>query len=100
MLSKMVRYRNLKFLLLTWKILKLYLDETHGLDVRSPKETIKEVFLIELVEESEYELLLDMLRDRNRLSHEYKEEYFQEISNRLVAYRDLLVAILSRIDVA
>ncbi len=84
---------------LTWKILKLYLDQSHGLDVRSPKETIKEVFLIQLVDESEYELLLDMLKDRNRLSHEYKQEYFEEIIQRLASYRDLLLGILSKIEV-
>ena len=85
---------------LTWKILKLYLDEIHGLDVRSPKETIKEVFLVELVNETEYEFLLDMLRDRNRLSHEYKEEYFEEIIQRLNKYRELLVELLQKIDPA
>jgi nucleotidyltransferase substrate binding protein (TIGR01987 family) len=83
---------------LTWKMLKLYLDDSHGLNVRSPKETIKEVFLIELVNEAEYELLLDMLKDRNRLSHEYKHEYFEEIIQRLAIYRDILVMILSKID--
>ena len=84
---------------LTWKILKLYLDEFHGLDVRSPKETMKEVFLLELVNDAEYELLLDMLRDRNRLSHEYRQEYFKEIILRLAGYRDLLLGILSKIEV-
>jgi nucleotidyltransferase substrate binding protein (TIGR01987 family) len=84
---------------LTWKILKLYLDEFHGLDARSPKETMKEVFLLELVNDAEYELLLDMLRDRNRLSHEYRQEYFEEIIMRLASYRDLLLGILSKIEV-
>jgi uncharacterized protein YutE (UPF0331/DUF86 family) len=51
-----------------------------------------------LINEAEYELLLDMLNDRNRLSHEYRKEYFEEIIQRLIKYRDLLVEILSRID--
>ena len=84
---------------LTWKVLKFYLDQFHGIDAKSPKETIKEVYLIELINEAEYELLLDMLKDRNRLSHEYKQEYFEEIIQRLAGYRDLLLAVLSRIDV-
>ena len=83
---------------LTWKVLKFYLDQFHGIDAKSPKETIKEVYLIELINEAEYELLLDMLKDRNRLCHEYRKEYFEEIIQRLIIYRDLLVEILSRID--
>ena len=83
---------------LTWKILKIYLDQFHGIDAKSPKETIKEVYLIELINEAEYELLLDMLNDRNRLSHEYKEEYFEEIIQRLIKYRDLLLEILPKIE--
>ena len=83
---------------LTWKVLKFYLDQFHGIDTKSPKETIKEVYLIELINEAEYELLLDMLKDRNRLSHEYRKEYFEEIIQRLIKYRDLLLEILPRID--
>ncbi|MCK4755232.1 MAG: HI0074 family nucleotidyltransferase substrate-binding subunit [Calditrichia bacterium] len=83
---------------LTWKVLKFYLDQFHGIDTKSPKETIKEVYLIELINEAEYELLLDMLKDRNRLSHEYRKEYFEEIIQRLTKYRDLLLEILKRID--
>jgi nucleotidyltransferase substrate binding protein (TIGR01987 family) len=83
---------------LSWKILKIYLNDFHGLDVISPKETIKEVYLVELVDDAEYELLLDMLNDRNRLSHEYKEEYFEQILQRLSRYRDLLAEILARLE--
>jgi hypothetical protein len=32
------------------------------------------------------------------LSHEYRKEYFEEIIQRLIKYRDLLLEILSRID--
>jgi nucleotidyltransferase substrate binding protein (TIGR01987 family) len=83
---------------LTWKVLKLCLEQFHGIDAKSPKETIKEVYLIELINEEEYELLLDMLGDRNRLSHEYREEYFEEISQRLKIYGELLINLLKIID--
>ena len=39
-----------------------------------------------IISEDEYELLLEMLDDRNRLSHIYKEEFFNEIHSKLSNY--------------
>jgi len=66
---------------LIWKVIKLFLFEQHGIDARSPRETIKEFFLVGAVEETNYELLIDMLNDRNRLSHIYQEEFFPTCDN-------------------
>ncbi len=79
---------------LTWKIIKFFLYEHHGIDTRSPRETIKEFFLVGAVEETNYELLIDMLNDRNRLSHIYKEEFFEEIHTRLKTYSGVLNEVL------
>jgi len=79
---------------LTWKIIKLFLFEHHGIDTRSPREAIKEFFLVGAVEEPDYELLIAMLNDRNSLSHIYKEELFEEIHDRLKKYLDVMMKVL------
>jgi nucleotidyltransferase substrate binding protein (TIGR01987 family) len=71
---------------LTWKVIKKFLFYFHGIDAKSPKQTIKEFFLLGLIEKADYETLLDALYDRNRLSHIYKEEAFNEIIEKLDAY--------------
>jgi nucleotidyltransferase substrate binding protein (TIGR01987 family) len=71
---------------LTWKIIKDYLYIFHNIDVRSPREAIKQFFLINKVTKEDFELLLNILDDRNRLSHIYREEYFMDILNKLTAY--------------
>lgn len=64
---------------LCWKIIKAYLSEQHGIETVSPKSAIKEFFSVNLLNEDEYELLIHMIDDRNRLSHIYNELFFNEI---------------------
>lgn len=86
---------------LTWKIIKVFLYEQHSIDTRSPREAVKEFFLIKAIGESDYELLTDMLNDRNKLSHIYKEEFFEEIHNKLNGYltvMNLVLSVLKKIE--
>ena len=55
---------------LAWKMLKDYLEE-HEVIVKFPRETIKEAFKYDLVEDGE--LWLDMLQKRNLMAHTYDE---------------------------
>ncbi|MDR3628044.1 MAG: HI0074 family nucleotidyltransferase substrate-binding subunit [Ignavibacteriaceae bacterium] len=71
---------------LIWKTIKDYLNVNHGIDAKSPKQSIKEFYLLGVVSEPEYNALLSMMDDRNRLSHIYNEEYFDEIHNKLQNY--------------
>ncbi|GMR24945.1 MAG: hypothetical protein BMS9Abin39_0217 [Ignavibacteria bacterium] len=71
---------------LCWKIIKVFLNTVHGVDAVSPKSTIKEFYRVGLVNEEEYELLNEMLDDRNRLSHIYNEAFFEDIYFKLNAY--------------
>jgi nucleotidyltransferase substrate binding protein (TIGR01987 family) len=82
---------------LTWKIIKLYLYYTHGIDAKSPKQAMKEFYIIGSVSQAEYEILLDMLDDRNKLSHEYKENYFDDVSNRLNSYLKIMKHVLKQL---
>jgi hypothetical protein len=49
--------------------------------------------LIESITQNQYESLLEMLEARNRLSHEYKEEYFNDIHDKLPLYFSLMKEI-------
>ena len=79
---------------LTWKVIKNFLYEYHGIDAKSPRESLKEFFLVGAVEESNYELLINILDDRNRLSHIYKEEFFDEIHRKLKSYLTIMTLVL------
>ena len=73
---------------LAWKMVKDYLEEKE-VTVKFPKDTIKEGFAYELINDGD--LWLDMLQKRNLMSHTYNEtnaalahkliitEYYQEL---------------------
>ena len=82
---------------LCWKTIKIFLDVRHGINAVSPKSSVKEFFRIELISESEYELLNQMLDDRNRLSHIYNEMYFDEIYVKLNDYLALMKKVADKI---
>ena len=75
---------------LTWKIIKSFLYIFHNIDTASPRETIKEFFLIKAVSDSDFNTLISMLDDRNKLSHIYKEEFFEEIHISLPVYFEVM----------
>lgn len=79
---------------LTWKAIKNFLYEYHGIDAKSPRDSIKEFFLVGAVEESNYELLINILDDRNKLSHIYKEDFFEEIHGKLKKYYAVMASVL------
>lgn len=78
-----------------WKAIKSFLIDKHGIESVSPKSTIKEFYLGKFIDENEYELLLQMLIDRNSLSHIYSEIYMNQIHSRLKDHFSLLEKIYS-----
>lgn len=56
---------------LSWKLMKDYL-EFQQLIVKSPRETIKQAYQIELIDEGH--IWIDALADRNLTAHTYDEE--------------------------
>ena len=79
---------------LLWKTLKVYLWEVNGIDSKSPKSVIKDFYNLDFLSVDEYETIMEMLDDRNRLSHIYNNEQFEEIYNRVIStlpiYRKVL----------
>ena len=79
---------------LLWKTLKSYLWEINGIDSKSPKQVIKEAYNQEVFSVLEYEHVMGMLDDRNRLSHVYEKEQFEEIYLRIMnAFPTLIKAL-------
>jgi nucleotidyltransferase substrate binding protein (TIGR01987 family) len=73
---------------LLWKTLKIYL-ENQGIIVRSPRESFKEAFKLNLIEDEK--VFLDMLKDRNETIHIYDKETADRIFTRIKS--DYLPAI-------
>lgn len=83
---------------LTWKMVKRFLFLFAGLDTNSPKEAIKKLFLSKYIEQKNYEVLMEMIDDRNMLSHIYREEYFNKIYAKLIAYSSLMENVVAIIE--
>ena len=69
---------------LMWKTIKLYIYEINGIDTKSPKTAIKEFYNTGYISSEEYEYIIQMIDDRNDLSHIYKKEEFEKIYNRII----------------
>ncbi|HCJ31738.1 MAG TPA: nucleotidyltransferase [Firmicutes bacterium] len=67
---------------LSWKLMKKYLDENLVLEVYSPRSVIKESYKQDLIENGE--LWLDILEDRNLISHTYDENTANRIKDNIV----------------
>ena len=67
---------------LAWKTLqKITKDE--GLESGGPKSSLKNAFEMNLIKNSEESIYIEMLRDRNLMSHVYRDELSKEIFNRI-----------------
>ena len=82
---------------LFWKCLKDHLKFTHGIDVASPKSTLKECLRQKLISEQELELLTAMIDDRNNTSHCYEESIIQEIAQRAYQYYKIMFEVKHRL---
>ncbi len=66
---------------LAWKTLKDYL-ESKGVIAIFPKDVIRQAFQTEIIENGE--LWMEMLQERNLLSHTYNEEIFRHSIDKIV----------------
>lgn len=69
-----------------WKLIKKFLKQEDGIDAKTPKQSIKEFYLAGYIEEDKYLKLVDMIDDRNKLSHMYDEEEFKKILKKFPKY--------------
>lgn len=79
---------------LVWKTLKVYLWEINGIDSNSPKSVIKDFYSLDLLTVEDYEKLMEAVDDRNRISHIYSKDQFEDIYNRAIMVLPLLRRVL------
>jgi nucleotidyltransferase substrate binding protein (TIGR01987 family) len=80
---------------LSWKVMKDYL-ESEGYIVKSPKQTLKQAFQIDLITEGE--LWIMALEDRNLTAHTYDEETREIIIKKIINdYFPLIEALYYRL---
>jgi nucleotidyltransferase substrate binding protein (TIGR01987 family) len=82
---------------LCWKAIKAFLKEEDGIDEAAPKKVIKAYYVGGYVKEDDYLLLLDAIEDRNRLSHIYNAETFNQILERLPDYAALFERVSAQL---
>lgn len=83
---------------LCWKAIKFFLKENEGVDEASPKKIIKAYYLGGYATEDDYLQLLEAIEDRNRLSHIYDAETFNNILARLTGYASLFERVSAQLS--
>jgi nucleotidyltransferase substrate binding protein (TIGR01987 family) len=66
---------------LAWKTLKDY-QESKGYLEKYPRDVIKRAFETEAIDDGE--IWLDMLENRNLMSHTYDEQVFEKVTSKIV----------------
>lgn len=80
---------------LFWKLLKRIL-EAKGVEVRYPKDVLKEAYAGRLIDDEK--AWLRMLKDRNLTSHTYDENLADEIYAHIKLYYPILEQALQKIE--
>lgn len=83
---------------LMWKTIKLFINTKNGLDPAGPKMIIKAFMEAGYCSYEEYEVMMNILNDRNKLSHIYKEEMVEEIAKKLEDYKIIMDKVLKIIE--
>ena len=81
-----------------WKLIKKFLSREDGVDAKTPKQSVKEFYLAGYVSEANYLKLIDMIDDRNSLSHIYDEDEFRKVLKKFPGYVKVLKEIETVIE--
>jgi len=84
---------------LLWKTMKIYLKTYHEIDAVSPREVITEYHAIKKIDEVTSEAIFEMIKDRNSLSHMYKENYYNEAIVKLPEYLNVMIKVIDTLSV-
>lgn len=83
---------------LAWKAVKLYVAEKGGTETLVPKDAYRAAQRMQLLTPEETETALGMVDDRNRLAHDYSEEFARALYRRIKdSYAPLMRQLLERI---
>lgn len=81
-----------------WKYLRNHVEENHTITLEkiSPKSTFRACLRIGIINENEFNQLIQMIDDRNLTCHTYGQELAKEICERIKNYVIILRTILQR----
>lgn len=82
---------------LFWKAIKVF-AKNKGIECNSPRDCIKTAFQLKLIEYEEN--WIKIIEDRNLTVHIYKEEYADEVYNRLKKHLELFENLLAQLEKA
>ncbi len=81
-----------------WKTIKKYLEIFYKIDAFSPMQIVKEFYGVKGIDEKIYEELIDMIKDRNLLSHVYNESEFEEVFKKLPEYLKTMINVIDILE--
>jgi len=83
-----------------WKYFKDHLEsiEKITLEIKSPRAIFRALCQARLLNEQETEFAINMVENRNRTSHIYKEEIAEKISSEIPSYYEFMIKIVNRIS--
>jgi nucleotidyltransferase substrate binding protein (TIGR01987 family) len=80
---------------LAWKTLKTYLEDVHGVIVKSPKETLRSAYKLGLIE---YDVAwIEYVDLRNETVHTYNELLAEKTYQALPAFLKILITLNSKL---
>lgn len=80
-----------------WKAVKRYLYIIEGVEVNSPKATVRASFDVMLLDENQAKQAMVMTDDRNLTSHTYNEGLADELLMRMNKHEEVLTSWLSEV---
>lgn len=81
-----------------WKMLREFIIEHHGIDVpASPKIVLKQAFDVSIIDETQYQILVSSVNDRNLSSHAYHEKIAEQISSHVQGYYLLMQKVTEKL---
>lgn len=83
---------------LIWKYLKEYLTsvERMSLEIKTPRSIFRSLCNAKILSEKETEFAIEMVDNRNRTSHIYKEEMAEEIASQIPEYHLFMSSVMAR----
>jgi len=83
---------------LMWKAIRALLLYNNGINAGSPRGAVKEFFNCHYINSELYEKAMIILEDRNKLSHVYSEQVFEEVHSRLKEHNKTLQEVLTILE--
>src|SRR3989344_4908386 len=80
---------------IAWKVLKTYLENKFQIQTSFPVQIYREALKAQVMTASDAECALEMVRDRNRMVHDYNQDWAEKLYKKILAdYIPLLEKIL------